>query len=72
MAGIAAFVAGATVVTPRQNIHICRDPKDDMLVECCLEAKAVILLTGDKDLLCIPDVSSGLEILRPKEFLALP
>jgi uncharacterized protein len=54
---------------PRRDIHICRDPKDDMLIACCLESKAVILLTGDKDLLSISDVPPGLEILRPKEFL---
>jgi predicted nucleic acid-binding protein len=54
---------------PRRNIHICRDPKDDMLIACCLASKAVILLTGDKDLLSISDAPPGLEILRPKEFL---
>ncbi len=42
-----------------------------MLVECCLAANAVILLTGDKDLLCIPGALPGLEIMRPKEFLTL-
>jgi len=72
VAGIASFVAGATVVTPQKNIHICRDPKDDMFIDCCLEAQAIILLTSDKDLLCIADAPPGLEILRPKEFLVRP
>ena len=69
MAGIAAFVAEAHMVTPRRNIRICRDPNDDLLIECCVEAKATVLLSGDKDLLSLHDPFPGLKIMRPKEFV---
>ena len=72
VAGIAAFVAEANVVTPHRSIRICRDPYDDMLIECCLEAKAALLLTGDKDLLSLRNALPGFKILRPKEFLDEP
>ena len=72
VAGIAAFVAQSHVVIPSRNIRICRDPNDDMLIECCVEAKATILLSGDKDLLSLLDPVPGLKIMRPKEFIEQP
>jgi uncharacterized protein len=49
--GIASFVSGAKVVRPRRKLEICRDLEDNMLLECCLTARADVLVTGDKDLL---------------------
>ncbi|MBM4389029.1 MAG: hypothetical protein FJ088_14910 [Deltaproteobacteria bacterium] len=40
-----------------------------MLVECCYAAKAKYLITGDKDLLEIEDLSFNLKILTPQEFI---
>ena len=39
VAGIAIFVAEARLVEPTKSIRVCRDPKDDMVLECCLAAK---------------------------------
>jgi len=69
IAGIAAFVTAATPVHPVQKIHICRDPKDDIVLECCLAAKADFLITGDKDLLEIDTLSFELKIVSPGAFL---
>ncbi|MBI5874319.1 MAG: putative toxin-antitoxin system toxin component, PIN family [Deltaproteobacteria bacterium] len=69
ISGIAAFVSVATMVYPLRQIRICRDVKDNMLLECCLEARANILITGDKDLLSINKLPFDLKILTPKEFL---
>jgi predicted nucleic acid-binding protein len=62
-------VTAASLVHPKQKIHICRDPKDDIVLECCREAKADILVTGDKDLLEIEDLPFDLNILSPRIFL---
>ena len=65
--GIASFVSGAKVVRPRRKLEICRDPEDNMLLECCLTARADVLVTGDKDLLEISTQalqSAGLGKLR--------
>jgi len=67
--GIAAFVAGAMLVSPRKSVNLCRDEKDNMVLECCLEAKATFLMTGDKDLLDIKELPFDLNILTPQEFL---
>lgn len=69
ISGIAAFVSIATMVYPLRQIRICRDVKDNMLLECCLEARANILVTGDKDLLSVNKLPFDLKILTPKEFL---
>ncbi|OGW19640.1 MAG: putative toxin-antitoxin system toxin component, PIN family, partial [Nitrospirae bacterium GWC2_46_6] len=68
--GIAAFVVNAKIVFPRTRLKLCRDAKDNMVLECCLEANAAVLITGDKDLLDLTDIPFGLKILTPKEYLA--
>jgi predicted nucleic acid-binding protein len=51
LSGIAAFVAEARVVVPTHAVVLSRDPKDDMVLECCRAARASVLITGDRDLL---------------------
>lgn len=69
IAGIAAVVANAGLVHPKKPLEICRDPKDDMLLECCLTAKADLLVTGDLDLLCISGLPFTLKIITPADYL---
>ena len=69
ISGIAAFVAKAKIVQPKQKIQVCRDPEDDMLLECCLASNANILITGDKDLFDVKDSVVNLKILTPREFM---
>ncbi len=69
IAGIAAFVNSATLVFPKQKLHVCRDPRDDIVLECCLAAKADFLITGDRDLLEIDALPLALKIVSPAAFL---
>jgi len=69
ISGIAAFVASARMVHPSQKVTFCRDAKDNMLLECCIEAGADVLITGDRDLLDIDELPFDLRILTPREFL---
>ncbi|MBI4691668.1 MAG: putative toxin-antitoxin system toxin component, PIN family [Nitrospirae bacterium] len=69
IAGIASFVANAKLIFPSKRLNLCRDEEDNMLLECCLEAKAGFLITGDKDLLEIKTLPFNLKILSPKEYL---
>ena len=59
IAGVASFVTKAKVVFPRKTVTVCRDAEDNMVLECCLTARANVLVTGDKDLLEL-----GSDILR--------
>lgn len=69
ISGLAAFVTRTIVVHPRKKLSICRDPADNMLLECCLESKADILISGDRDLLDIKVLPFHLKILTPRKFL---
>ena len=69
ISGLAAFVARTIVVHPRKKISICRDPADNMLLECCFESKADILISSDKDLLDMKVLPFHLKILTPRKFL---
>ncbi len=77
IAGIAAFVSNAKLIYPKKEVSICRDQEDNMILECCLAAKADYLITGDKDLLEINPNSlkfvglEKLKILNPRDYLSL-
>lgn len=46
---------------------VCRDPNDDAILACALEAKADYLVTGDADLLELK-MFKGVRIVTPRSF----
>ena len=64
------FLARSVRVTLSGNIHVCRDPNDDVVLECAVVSGAQAIVTGDKDLLVL-DPYDGIRIVTPAEFLAL-
>jgi putative PIN family toxin of toxin-antitoxin system len=71
ISGLAAFVTRTIVIHPRTKLSICRDPADNMLLECCFESKADILISSDKDLLDVKVLPFNLKIITPRKFLEL-
>lgn len=71
---VSAFLAliqrDALLVKPTTHVHACRDPKDNMLLDCALAAQVDCIVTGDHDLLTLHPFR-GIRILRPREFLQL-
>ncbi len=55
----------------QHNVHICRDPKDDMFLECAALANADVLVSGDKDLLSLGSYG-GTKIVTPLEYVGMP
>ena len=51
-------------------LHVCRDPNDDMVLECAVLADAKAIVAGDKDLLSLGSYKK-IRILTPAEYLAL-
>lgn len=47
---------------------VCRDPKDDMVFECAVQADAEIILSGDKDLLSVKTYR-GIQVLTVRQYL---
>jgi putative PIN family toxin of toxin-antitoxin system len=52
------------VVYPTKVINAVRDPDDDKILECALEAKANVVLSFDKDLLDMKEYN-GIKIVHP-------
>ena len=67
--GIATFVTKAKIVYPTEKVSACRDPEDNMLLECCMAAKVGVLITSDKDLLETSKLPFDLKIVTPREFI---
>ncbi len=65
---IVSFLKVAEMIEINETITVCRDPKDDKLLELAVSGNADFLVTGDKDLLVL-NPFRGLEIVTPREFL---
>jgi putative PIN family toxin of toxin-antitoxin system len=63
-----ALVQSTTLVEITETIHVCRDPKDNMLLELALSGKADVIVTGDSDLLVLHPFRH-IAILKPEPFL---
>lgn len=62
-----SFVKGVKIIKPISRINICRDPDDDKFIECAVDAKALYIISGDKDLLTIKNYDE-VEIITAKDF----
>ena len=57
-----------SIVRPFQSEHgVCRDPDEDAVRACALEARADYLVTGDMDLLELK-IFKGIRIVTPRDF----
>jgi uncharacterized protein len=64
----AAICDEALELVPSREVRICRDPKDNMLLELALEAQADAIITGDADLLVLHPFQN-IPILNASDFL---
>jgi uncharacterized protein len=66
-AALDTVLARAVRVQLRGTVKECRDPNDDMFLECAMRAKAD-QIAGDKDLLVLGSYN-GTRILTPAEYV---
>ena len=62
------FLKDAWLIKIKETITVCRDPKDNMILELATSGQADFIITGDKDLLVLNPFRS-IRILTPAEFL---
>lgn len=66
---LASLLEGTTKITVTGRISgICRDPKDDFILECAETGGADLIVTGDKDLLSLANYGT-IEIVTPRQHL---
>ena len=58
----------ADVVRPEKRVRVLRDNPDNRVLECALEGKASVIVSGDRHLIDLGEYR-GIPILRPTEFL---
>ena len=51
-------------------VQVCRDPKDDQILELAVNGNAAFVVTGDKDLLVL-NPFHGVKIVTPSQLLEL-
>lgn len=54
-------------VSTKTDVDLCRDPKDNFLLNLSIDGKADFLITGDKDLLVLEKIEST-QIVTLAEF----
>lgn len=65
--GLSRFETMLNRIEPKTKVDICRDPDDNKFISCAIDAKALYIVSGDKDLLTIKDYQ-GVEIVTAREF----
>ena len=68
-AALQAVLVRSIRVELRGTVKECRDPDDDMFLECAVRANADLLIAGDKDLLVLGSYE-GTRILTPAEYVS--
>lgn len=58
------------IIKADQKVNICRDPEDNMIIECAIAGKVKYIVTGDKDLLALKS-THGISIITPRTFIKL-
>ena len=67
---LAGLIQDAELIVPSVRLQACRDPDDDMVLELAVSSGALVIVTGDKDLLVLHPFR-GIQILKPAQFLTL-
>ena len=67
---LSPFIAELELIETKTKVEISRDPDDDKFIECAIDAKAMYIVSGDKDLLDIGEVN-GIIIIKAADFCNL-
>ena len=65
---LAVFVERSLYMEPTEEVHACRDAKDDKFLELAVSGCAAHIITGDSDLLALHPFRN-ITIITPAQFL---
>jgi uncharacterized protein len=72
LARVAVFLSDiAQLVEPKRKIRIFSDEPDNRILECALEGKANVIVTGNQAMLKLNQYE-GIQLVRLSEYLAEP
>ena len=64
---LASLSRESELIGVTESIHVCRDPKDNLILELAVDGNADFIVTGDADLLVL-NPFRGIRILTPADF----
>ena len=67
---LALILLRGIAVVPDEQIIVCRDPKDNQILEAAVAGKADVIVSGDDDLLVL-NPFQGIPIIGPAAFLSM-
>ena len=65
--GLDPFLTSLEFVMSKTKVTVCRDPDDDKFIGCAIDADALYIVSGDKDLLSLESYS-GVRMITAAEF----
>ncbi len=66
---VAVFLSDlATVIHPSKRINVLKEEADNRVIECAVDGKADVIITGDKEILNLKEYL-GVSIISLKEYL---
>ena len=63
-----SLITESNLIETTESVHVCRDPKDNQVLELAVNGNAAFIVTGDTDLLVL-NPFRGVQIVTPAEFL---
>ena len=67
---LGSLIRESELIEITEAVQVCRDPKDDQVLELAVNGNATCIVTGDADLLAL-NPFRDVEIVTPAEFLKL-
>lgn len=64
---LSPLIRSLEMIEPQTHVEISRDPDDDKFLGCAKDAKAVYIVSGDKDLLVL-ERFENIEIVTARDF----
>ena len=64
---LSPLIHSLEMIEPRTQVELSRDPDDDKFLGCAKDAKALYIVSGDKDLLVL-ERFEDIEIITAREF----
>lgn len=61
---LASLIRESELIEITESIHVCRDPKDNLILELAVDGNVDFIVTGDADLLVLKEFR-GARILTP-------
>lgn len=65
---LGSLIRESDLIEITETVQVCRDPKDDQVLELAVNGNATYIVTGDTDLLVL-NPFRDVEIVTPAEFL---